>query len=106
MPKYLVAGNYTADGLDALRSAGAASRIEASHALAASLGGSLESMYWAFGETDVFAVVDLPDDEAATAVSVAGNASRALTVRVTKLLTAEQVDEAFGRNANYRPPGQ
>jgi hypothetical protein len=28
-----------------------------------------------------------------------------VTVRTTKLLTVEQVDEALGRTVDYRPPG-
>jgi uncharacterized protein with GYD domain len=106
MPKYLVKGNYTSEALGALRSAGAASRVKAGQALAASLGGTLECMYWAFGETDVIAITDFPDDQAATAMSVTANADGSLKVSVTKLLTAEEVDESFTRTADYRPPGQ
>jgi uncharacterized protein with GYD domain len=67
------------------------------------LGGKLECLYFAFG--DVFSIVDLPDDEAAAAVSLIANASGGATVRTTVLLTPEQVDEAAGRAVTYRPPG-
>ena len=49
---------------------------------------------------------DLPDDEAATARSLATNSAGAATATFVKLLTAEQVDEAFKRSPDYRPPGQ
>jgi hypothetical protein len=50
-------------------------------------------------------VVDLPDNEAAAAVSLIENAAGGATVKTTALLTPEQVDEAANRAVNYRPPG-
>lgn len=69
------------------------------------MGGSLESFYYAFGKDDLFIIADLPDDAAATAVSLALGAAGALTVSVTVLVTAETVDEAIARSVPYRPPG-
>ncbi len=74
--------------------------------ITASIGGTQEAYYFAFGEDDVVAIFDLPDDEAAAALSIAVNAGGAAKATVTKLLTAEQVDEAFKRTVAYRPPGQ
>ena len=74
--------------------------------ITASIGGTPEAYYFAFGEDDVVAIFDLPDDEAAAALSIAVNAGGAAKATVTKLLTAEQVDEAFKRTVAYRPPGQ
>ena len=106
MPKYLMSASFTPDGLKGLREAGAASREAAAHAGAASLGGTVESYYLAFGDHDGYVILDLPDDEAATAWSIAINAAGAAKNTVTKLLTAEQVDEAFTRTVDYQPPGQ
>ena len=39
------------------------------------LGGKLEAFYYAFGEHDVYAIVDVPDVVTAAAVSLAVNAS-------------------------------
>lgn len=106
MPKYLAMVTFTSEGLKGLRSGGAASRVESGHAVAASLGGSLDSYHFAFGDHDAYAILDLPDDEAATAASLAANESGAVKVSVTKLLTAEQVDAALARTVDYTPPGQ
>jgi uncharacterized protein with GYD domain len=70
-----------------------------------SLGGTLDGFYFAFGEVDAYAVVDLPDDETAAAVALAVSGSGAVTTRTIKLLTAEQVDVAIGKGVPYRPPG-
>ena len=106
MPKFLGQVKFTQEGLKGLREAGAASRPEAGRAVCASLGGTMECYYFAFGEHDVYGIFDLPNDEAATALSLAANASGTAMVTMVKLLTAEQVDEAFKLTPDYRPPGR
>jgi uncharacterized protein with GYD domain len=88
-----------------VQSAGGSSRRDAIAALAESVGGQLESFYFAFGERDVYTVVDLPDNESATAVALTVNASGAVKVRTTVLLTPEEVDAAAKRSVEYRAPG-
>lgn len=105
MPKYLFQASYTPEGVKGLRSAGGTSRREAIATLAEGLGGRLESFYFAFGDHDVHTVVDLPDHETATAVALTVNASGAVTVRTTVLMTPEEVDAAAQRSVDYRPPG-
>ena len=105
MPKYLVEASYTVEGVKGVQSAGGSSRRDAIAALAESVGGQLESFYFAFGERDVYTVVDLPDNESATAVALTVNASGAVKVRTTVLLTPEEVDGAAKRSVEYRAPG-
>ena len=105
MPKYLVEASYTVEGVKGIQSAGGSSRRDAIAALAESVGGQLESFYFAFGERDVYTVVDLPDNESATAVALTVNASGAVTVRTTVLVTPEEVDAAAKRSVEYRAPG-
>ena len=105
MPKYLISVNYTVKGMEGVRAAGAKARVDAVKAMLEPMGGTLESLHFAFGDTDVFCIVDAPDDEAVAAVGIAINGSGAASMRTTKLLTVEQVDEALGRSVNYQPPG-
>ena len=105
MPKYLVEASYTVEGVKGVQSAGGSSRRDAIAAVAQSVGGRLESFYFAFGERDVYTVLDLPDNETATAVALTVNASGAVKVRTTVLVTPEEVDAAAKRSVNYRPPG-
>ena len=65
----------------------------------------MEAYYFAFGDVDAYAILDLPDDEAAAAASIAANSAGSASITVTKLLTAAQVDEAFTRTVDYRKPG-
>jgi uncharacterized protein with GYD domain len=73
--------------------------------MARSLGGELESYYFGFGDYDVLAILDLPDDEAAAAIALAVDVAGGAVARTTVLLTPEQIDEAAKRSTDYRPPG-
>ena len=105
MPKYRFEARYTTQGEEGLRAKGGTDRRDAVADAVRSVGGELECFYFEFGEHDVFSIVDLPDDEAAAAVSLIASAAGGATVKTTVLLTPEQVDEASDRAVTYRPPG-
>jgi uncharacterized protein with GYD domain len=105
MPKYLIEASYTLDGVRGVQSAGGSSRRDAVADVAKSVGGSLESFYFAFGDHDVYTIVDLPDNESAAAVALTVNASGAVKIRTMVLLTPEEVDAASKASVEYRPPG-
>jgi uncharacterized protein with GYD domain len=106
MPKYLIQANYVGDGVKGLLKEGGTSRRAATEKAVKSLGGTLEAFYFAFGETDAFAIVDIPDNAGMAAISLTAAASGAVTSKTTVLLTPEEVDEAVKKVPNYRPPGQ
>jgi uncharacterized protein with GYD domain len=106
MPKYLLKVSYTAEGAKGLAKEGGSKRRAAAGALVQSLGGKLESMYYAFGETDVIAIVDMPDNVAAAAASLALAGSGAVTGTITVLLTPEDIDQAVKKSGSYTPPGR
>ncbi len=105
MPKYLIEASYTLNGVKGIQSAGGSARRDAVAKVAESVGGSLESFYFGFGDADAYVTVDLPDNEAATAVAVTVNAAGGATVKTVVLLTPEEVDAAAKRSVDYRPPG-
>jgi len=106
MPKYLLQASYTGDGAKGLIRDGGSKRRAAAKTLVESLGGKLEALYFAFGETDVFAIADLPDNAAAAAVSLTVAGSGALNSKITVLLTPEEVDTAVKKSGTYTPPGR
>jgi len=106
MAKYLFHGSFTTEGLRGVLKEGGSGRRQAVSTLAESLGGSLESYYFAFGKDSYFVVVDLPNDEAAAACALAVSASGAVANSTIKLLTTEQVDAAVKLSPKYRAPGQ
>ena len=105
MPKFLIEASYTLDGVKGLQSAGGSSRREAVAQIAESVGGQLEAFYFAFGDRDAYVIVDLPDNESATAVALTVNAGGGATAKTVVLLTPEEVDAAAQRSVEYRPPG-
>jgi uncharacterized protein with GYD domain len=106
MPKYLIQGSYSAEGLKGLLEEGGGSRRAAVAQLVQNLGGTLEVFYYTFGEDDTLVIADLPDNVTATAISIAANASGAVKVKITVLLTPEEIDEATKKTTFYRAPGQ
>ena len=105
MPKYLLDVTYTLDGVKGVVAKGGSARKAAVAAAAKSVGGRLESFYFAFGGTDVFAVADLPDNTAAAALAHTVTAGGGATVRTVVLLTPDEVDAAAEQKVKYTPPG-
>ncbi len=105
MPKFLLDATFRLGGAKGLESAGGSSRRDAVADVAKSVGGRLESIHFAFGDHDAYAIVDLPDNESAAALALAFNAAGGVHVRTVVLLTPEEVDAAVKRAVDYRPPG-
>ena len=106
MSKYLVHANYVGEGIKGLLKEGGSSRRDAVEKLFASLGGKVESFYFAFGDTDLFIIADVPDNITAAALSLTVNAAGAAATRITVLLTPEDIDAAAKKTPLYRAPGQ
>ena len=106
MSKYLFHSSYTVEGLAGLMKEGGSSRREAVASALESVGGKMEAFYYAFGDTDVYVIADIPDNVTATAFSLLVNAAGTAKVTVTVLITPEEVDKATKMSADYRPPGR
>ena len=106
MAKYLFEAKYTGKGLEGLLKEGGSKRREAVEKAIKSLGGTLEAFYYAFGDTDVLGIADLPDNVSATTFSLLIIAAGGATLKTTVLITPEEVDQAAKKTLDYRPPGQ
>jgi uncharacterized protein with GYD domain len=105
MPKYLLEVNYTLDGVRGVVAKGGSARKTAAQAAAKSLGGKLDSFYFAFGGNDVYTVADMPDNPAAAALALAVTAGGGAVVRTVVLLTTDEIDAATQKGVKYSPPG-
>ena len=105
MPKFLFEGRYSPDGVKGLLKDGGSGRREAVQKLIASVGGRMESMYFAFGGTDVYIIAEMPDNAAAAAVALAVARSGKASANTIVLMTPEEIDAATKKSATYRPPG-
>ena len=105
MGKYLIRGNYVGEGVKGLMKDGGSKRQEAARAAVESVGGTLDCMYYAFGETDIYGICDMPDDASATALSLLINSSGAVSVDLVPLMSPADVDQALTKSPTYSPPG-
>lgn len=106
MSKYLFEANYVGDGIKGLMREGGTKRRDAVVEALKSVGGTLECFYYAFGDTDVLGVFDIPDQASAAALSLMINSTGAVSLTLKPLLTLEDLDAAASKTPSYRPPGQ
>ncbi|HEV2310526.1 MAG TPA: GYD domain-containing protein [Acidimicrobiia bacterium] len=105
MPTYLFQSGYTPDGLKGVVREGGSGRRAATQKLVESLGGRLESFYYAFGSDDVIVIAELPDNQTAAALALAVNAEGHIHSRTTVLISPEELDTAAKTTVAFRPPG-
>jgi uncharacterized protein with GYD domain len=105
MSKYLLKINYNGATAAGLRKEGGTSRVNQATKTIESLGGTLESLYFAFGETDAYLICDLPSHAHASNASLLLK-SVGMDSEVTVLITPEEVDEAAKLDPDYRAAGQ
>jgi uncharacterized protein with GYD domain len=106
MPKYLVVASYTAEGAKGVLKDGGSKRRQAAEAALKSVGGKVDAFYFAFGENDVYAIIDAPDNISMAAASMAIGASGAVHTKTVVLLAPEEIDQATKKTTNYQPPGR
>ena len=105
MPKYLVQGSYTDQGLKGLLKEGGSKRQAVGQQLAKEMGGKLEAFYFAFGSDDFVIILDLPSNMEMAATAIVAQASGTVKSRVTVLVRLpEDVDQAVQRKVEFRPP--
>jgi uncharacterized protein with GYD domain len=106
MPKYLLQANYVGQGVSGLLAEGGTARRAAAEKAIQSVGGTLESFYYAFGETDAYVITEVPDNASMAAIALTIAASGAVTVKTVVLMTPEEVDGAVKKAPTYRAPGR
>jgi uncharacterized protein with GYD domain len=105
MAKYMFQARYTSEGAKGLVRDGGTGRRTAVEKACAAAGGRLESLYFAFGGVDAYAIADLPNNTAAAALALAVNQAGGASVNTVVLMTVAEVDEAAKQSIAYRPPG-
>jgi uncharacterized protein with GYD domain len=105
LPKFLVTGSYTGEGLKGLLKEGGSGRRKAVEAAVKSMGGHLEAYYFSFGDNDVVTIVDVPDNVTAAALAIGISSTGTVGTKTTVLLTAEEIDEAAKKTLSFRPAG-
>src|SRR5215510_11345503 len=109
MSRYLLQVAYTPEAWGA-QLKNPQNRLEVVNLLLQRLGGRFESAYLCFGEYDIVAVMDMPDNVSAAAVSMVVSAGGACkSIKTTPLMSIEEGIQAMRKGADaaaaYRPPG-
>jgi uncharacterized protein with GYD domain len=104
MTRYLIKGTYTPEGAKGILAQGGTSRWKQINTMIADLGGKLESFYWAFGDTDLYLIAEMPDAATAAAVGLTVSSAGAVHTSTTVLLTAEEMDAARTKKVGYTAP--
>ena len=105
MTKYLFKASLSPEGIAGVLTEGGTARRTVVKRAIESLGGTLESFYFAFGDDDVIVICELPDNETAAAFAMETSASGRVAVSTSVLLTPEEVDRARGKKSGWRAPG-
>ncbi|WP_328766389.1 GYD domain-containing protein [Streptomyces sp. NBC_00286] len=105
MSKYLFKVKLTVDGLQGLLKEGGTARREVVDRMVQSLGGRVESMYWAFGDEDAYVTVDLPSNTSAAAMGLITSAAGGVRTSTVVLLSPDEIDDAARQKVDYRAPG-
>jgi uncharacterized protein with GYD domain len=70
-----------------------------------SVGGKLDSIYYALGEADVYVLCECPDHISAAALALAASSSGMIHTKTVPLMTVEETDRALGMKTAFRAPG-
>ena len=105
MPKFMIQGSYSSEGTKGLMHDGGTKRRAIVSALISKYGGTMESFYYGFGDADVYVIFDLPDVTSAVALSLAVNASGAVSLKTIPLISVEEMDKAAQSHVAYIAPG-
>src|SRR5438105_2476313 len=106
MPHYLLQVSYQPTALADLIS-NPQDRTEALRPVLEKLGGKIETFFFAFGEYDVVAIVEMAENAGAAAFSLAASAGGAIkAIKTTPLMTSAEGIEALKRAATcgYKAP--
>src|SRR5256884_9248789 len=107
MARFLFQASYSPEGIKGVLKDGGTGRRTAVEAAVKSLGGKLEGFYYAFGNTDVYVIVDGLDNATAAAFSMGVGSTGSLgRLKTTVLMTPEETDQASKKTMSYRAPGR
>ncbi len=107
MPLYMYQASYTSEAW-AAQLKNPQNRLEQMRPVVEAAGGKLLAFYYTFGEYDVVAIMEAPDNVSISALALAVAAGGAMKAgKTTVLLTPEEGLEAMRKAGatGYRPPG-
>ncbi len=95
MATYVVLCSWTDEGARAAKET--VQRSEKAREVIRGLGGELRHLYWTMGRYDLVAITEAPDDETASAISVAIGSAGMLHMETLRAFSADEVTQILGK---------
>lgn len=95
MPSYVTLINFTDQGISTFKET--TKRAEAAAQLAEKLGGSLKEVYWCLGPYDIVGILDMPDDESATAFALQLSSQGNIRTSTMRAFTSDEITKVIDK---------
>jgi uncharacterized protein with GYD domain len=95
MPTYILLGNFTDQGVRAVKDS--TKRVEAVRTLAKKLGVTVKEVYWTLGAYDTALIAEAPDDSAITALGLSVGALGNVRTTTLRAFTAAEIGPILGK---------
>ena len=97
MPTYIALANYTAHGIQGVKDT--TRRADAVAQAAAKFGAKMTQIYWTLGQHDIVAIIEAPDDAAATAFSLSIGAAGHVRTQTLRAFNRGEMDGILAKMA-------
>ena len=88
MPKYIILGKFTAEGIKNIKDS--PKRLAKANEIAESVGGKIKKFYYTMGRYDFVAIVEAPDEEAMTKSLLTIGSGGAVSTETLTAISAEK----------------
>ena len=95
MPTYIALSTFTDQGVRAVKDT--AKRAEQVKALGKKVGATMTQVYWTLGRYDVVAIIEAPDDETATAFSLAIGSAGFVRTQTMRAFSKDEIGAILGK---------
>jgi uncharacterized protein with GYD domain len=95
MPTYILLGTFTEQGIRNIKDT--TKRAEAVREMGKKAGVTVEQVYWTLGQYDVAAILDAPDEEAATSLALSIGALGNVRTQLLRAFNEDEIGSIIGR---------
>jgi uncharacterized protein with GYD domain len=95
MATYVILGKYTEQGIRKIK--GTTKRAEAFRALAKRKGATVKEIYWTMGRYDVVTIIEVSDDDTASALLLAAGSLGNVRTETLRAYTAREIASILKR---------
>ena len=95
MATYVILGKYTEQGIRKIK--GTTTRAEAFRALAKRKGATVKEIYWTMGRYDVVTIIEVSDDDTASALLLAAGSLGNVRTETLRAYTAREIASILKR---------